>query len=151
MEGLTYGVLPETPPRTWRRLIGGADIRRVAGNTSTDVEKTDRVDHAVDDLKKHLHGRGEDLPPPGRPVPILETPPRTWRRPKKARTMRDELRNTSTDVEKTSRCHLRAEGFGKHLHGRGEDCFNPKSRIVVIETPPRTWRRRPAKGTFLVA
>jgi len=33
---------------------------------------------------------------------------------------------------------------GKHLHGRGEDLIIIIHRAVIIETPPRAWRRRKA-------
>ena len=50
----------ETPPRTWRRPQDVVVEAVSAGNTSTDVEKTFRFSRAGVDLKKHLHGRGED-------------------------------------------------------------------------------------------
>ena len=58
------------------------------------------------------------------PVPLaltLETPPRTWRRPPDGLFQVFDLRNTSTDVEKTLR-----------------RCTNT---WWTTETPPRTWRR----------
>ena len=52
------------------------------------------------------------------------------------------LRNTSTDVEKTL-CisDLLACFRWKHLHGRGEDVPYVRADGRGLETPPRTWRR----------
>ena len=45
-------------------------------------------------------------------------------------------------MEKTKLAYLQKRGYQKHLHGRGEDqaCIIEKNE--VLETPPRTWRRR---------
>ena len=51
----------------------------------------------------------------------METPPRTWRRRTSLTGTAGAPRNTSTDVEKTTRVHLRVRALQKHLHGRGED------------------------------
>ena len=91
----------ETPPRTWRRLAI-RQIRR-GGN------------------EKHLHGRGEDLETFWLSGCLSETPPRTWRRPPFKVLAKTFLRNTSTDVEKTSSTMNSATSSKKHLHGRGED------------------------------
>ena len=139
--GLRLATTSETPPRTWRRP-GAIQIDAVRKrNTSTDVEKTKSVTARRAVLRKHLHGRGEDLVP-RLPVSLWsETPPRTWRR----RTPRGQglsgHRNTSTDVEKTIRFAKSANLLQKHLHGRGEDrrLLNPAGELS--ETPPRTWRR----------
>ena len=50
-------------------------------------------------------------------------------------------RNTSTGVEKTPACRLRAQKQRKHLHGRGEDRGGVVVRAAQWETPPRAWRR----------
>ena len=91
----------ETPPRTWRRPIAQLDIRGRAGNTSTDVEKTSTAATPRSRSRKHLHGRGEDLITTLLRRTLLETPPRTWRRPSGHISARLIQRNTSTDVEKT--------------------------------------------------
>ena len=116
--------VPETPPRTWRRLGRFALPALDSGNTSTDVEKTVSVRIAPFRLRKHLHGRGEDEQERQLARRKKETPPRTWRRP--------------------SRCLQSKQSAGKHLHGRGEDRFSKKDKQRVNETPPRTWRRPPA-------
>ena len=53
----------ETPPRTWRRPPGYRRKGGVRGNTSTDVEKTIAGCRLTRRIRKHLHGRGEDLRP----------------------------------------------------------------------------------------
>ena len=51
----------ETPPRTWRRPLLIRIRLLLMRNTSTDVEKTETgVTHRIT-IRKHLHGRGEDL------------------------------------------------------------------------------------------
>ena len=72
-------------------------------------------------LRKHLHGRGEDIRIAAVSVRYLETPPRTWRRPRWADIDRERARNTSTDVEKTNDDSTAGFEVEKHLHGRGED------------------------------
>ena len=58
-------------------------------------------------FRKHLHGRGEDFMMKGNPFPLGETPPRTWRRLSLFKNIPQEVRNTSTDVEKTARFSVR--------------------------------------------
>ena len=132
----------ETPPRTWRRRSTRTLTRVYAGNTSTDVEKTDadRPTHRLD--RKHLHGRGEDcaVKRQGRNGPG-ETPPRTWRRPRQCSCEPASSGNTSTDVEKTKTSTPTRRPSRKHLHGRGEDLTSTKPIRSSPETPPRTWRR----------
>ena len=41
---LSTPIVPETPPRTWRRLVIHRGGDRRMGNTSTDVEKTESDD-----------------------------------------------------------------------------------------------------------
>ena len=111
----------ETPPRTWRRLAVGTKKPQSRGNTSTDVEKTFMTEAAMGTIRKHLHGRGEDQNVCGQIVRSVETPPRTWRRPPVVLMVRWSVRNTSTDVEKTSKRAFMSISPEKHLHGRGED------------------------------
>ena len=73
---------------------------------------------------------------------MAETPPRTWRRPPFGARLRRLLRNTSTNVEKTSPPLRRDCGRRKHLHGRGEELVQGQHQACLLETPPRTWRRR---------
>ena len=111
----------ETPPRTWRRLELWYNGQGRLRNTSTDVEKTFFSYVIRWCLRKHLHGRGEDLHGIQKLQNFTETPPRTWRRLPSLLSFLRRQRNTSTDVEKTE-SHLVNSGVErKHLHGRGED------------------------------
>ena len=131
----------ETPPRTWRRRSREFHKLFRGRNTSTDVEKTHHTARVGRCGQKHLHGRGEDLACSPQNRAWLETPPRTWRRPSKERTATSSLRNTSTDVEKTTRQQTLTVPVEKHLHGRGEDSMTKALPYTLRETPPRTWRR----------
>ena len=111
----------ETPPRTWRRRIDVQHDRLAVRNTSTDVEKTSSNASFSFSLKKHLHGRGEDLGHLMKGSVLTETPPRTWRRHCVGFVKSKRLRNTSTDVEKTQSHSWGSPLHRKHLHGRGED------------------------------
>ena len=113
----------ETPPRTWRRPYLKHDGTQSTRNTSTDVEKTEDEEEADEDFEKHLHGRGEDSDGGNACWWRRETPPRTWRRPRRVKNCMLCVRNTSTDVEKTSSHNVDKSTSQKHLHGRGED-FN---------------------------
>ena len=92
----------ETPPRAWRRLLVICLCLRWRRNTSTSVEKTNKVSNGAATNQKHLHERGEDasqLEPQQKP---METPPRAWRRQNVSYETSCLQRNTSTSVEKTS-------------------------------------------------
>ena len=91
--------------------------------------------------QKHLHGRGEDQRSRSRRSRSGETPPRTWRRRGDALRSETRVRNTSTDVEKTSKVAPMGRPSRKHLHGRGEDRSARQEDEAASETPPRTWRR----------
>ena len=96
----------------------------------------------ADRLKKHLHGRGEDPVWYSPRWIVVETPPRTWRRLRLSIAYLFQIGNTSTDVEKTACMSPSPPGQWKHLHGRGEDSDQRTGSNRVLETPPRTWRRR---------
>ena len=72
---------------------------------------------------------------------VIETPPRTWRRPIFVSNLDVSIRNTSTYVEKTFIIISFTNGFEKHLHVRGEDSRLADKIPFGLETPPRTWRR----------
>ena len=131
----------ETPPRTWRRPLACIASRMLFRNTSTDVEKTFAIRSRASRFWKHLHGRGEDAGLSGYSPSFMETPPRTWRRHINPFWGLREMRNTSTDVEKTALSHLGFSSGQKHLHGRGEDASDGAMLAERLETPPRTWRR----------
>ena len=132
----------ETPPRTWRRPVSCRRSLLNRRNTSTDVEKTCLPSSCGRWIWKHLHGRGEDTDEPPIILDAWETPPRTWRRLTGCGVERLALRNTSTDVEKTSITPAITLATEKHLHGRGEDVLEGDRRSGGLETPPRTWRRQ---------
>ena len=111
----------ETPPRPWRRLSARHDDLHILRNTSTDVEKTASCAWCRSCTWKHLHGRGEDFDFVDSRMRNEETPPRTWRRLVSMNYTASQLRNTSTDVEKTPAQPGRGIVVRKHLHGRGED------------------------------
>ena len=119
-------------------LLSSTSSRR---NTSTDVEKTRHVKFSRFLRKKHLHGRGEDSDRSRDTAVAAETPPRTWRRLRRAFRFSGIVGNTSTDVEKTELCQPVRPHIWKHLHGRGEDIKRSPPQDVDRETPPRTWRR----------
>ena len=115
-------------------------------NTSTYVEKTIRSSRWLHLRGKHLHVRGEDAGFRLAEKPDRETPPRTWRRHKPFRSMSFDTRNTSTYVEKTEQKSRTCANKEKHLHVRGEDLEKSLCRSTSAETPPRTWRRPPARA-----
>ena len=57
---LSTPIVPETPPRTWRRPSLLYFSKKLFRNTSTDVEKTPGQSQGDEKTWKHLHGRGED-------------------------------------------------------------------------------------------
>src|SRR5690606_10558219 len=71
----------------------------------------------------------------------LETPPRTWGRPPLSPSLCTDLRNTPTDVGKTSRGAIISHVPRKQPHGRGEDNCSCCLSLCLSETPPRTWGR----------
>ena len=111
-------------------------------NTPTGVGKTDSSDFMLTIKEKHPHGRGEDEPAPLRMVPVPETPPRAWGRPKNRWLSGRARRNTPTGVGKTARVSGCTCTTQKHPHGRGEDAIARTAADIDSETPPRAWGRR---------
>ena len=137
----------ETPPRTWRKLLLRYNFSPLARNTSTHVEKTrDGVGPRCGD-GKHLHARGENSEKLRKSPVMIETPPRTWRKPPLVGLSRISTGNTSTHVEKTWKILAIASAREKHLHARGENFEQTWKHGFVQETPPRTWRKL---GTTMV-
>ena len=131
----------ETPPHTWRkspiRTSTTGDIR----NTSTYVEKIDSPEFANLSTGKHLHIRGENASLTLIGVISLETPPHTWRKYHVDPMGPNQTGNTSTYVEKIWRMSYEKHLRQKHLHIRGENMISCFFRVVVVETPPHTWRK----------
>ena len=71
----------------------------------------------------------------------METPPRTWGRPKKEAILECRPRNTPTHVGKTSSHSPSPSLLKKHPHARGEDPAGVVAYAGEDETPPRTWGR----------
>ena len=74
----------------------------------------------------------------------METPPRTWGRQSFGQARKRIKRNTPTHVGKTVPRITHGACRGKHPHARGEDVMSPFYLLMILETPPRTWGRRPA-------
>src|SRR5690606_26241779 len=92
-----------------------------AGNTPTDVGKTNTAEKDRLTGRKHPHGRGEDRTAFSLLQGNSETPPRTWGRPARSRDQDQPGGNTPTDVAKTSMAKREGTQSRKHPHGRGED------------------------------
>ena len=60
-------------------------------------------------------------------------------------------RNTPTGVGKTAVCSCCWCPDRKHPHGRGEDLFNWRARLLEQETPPRAWGRLPVSSVSQLA
>ncbi len=136
-----------TPPQKWRRHVNKSFAAFEFRNTSTRVEKTCIRWAKTTHSKKHLHMRGEGLFGDSDRDPILETPPHAWRRQKMTVFGPVVFRNTSTCVEKTSAQSNGQRPARKHLHVRGEDAQRFSKDHLVIETPPRAWRRPVSVGS----
>ena len=119
-------------------MQAGQEWRR---NTSTHVEKTEKIIGGLKHAWKHLHARGENTYVYAPFCMSEETPPRTWRKPLPFLRPSACLRNTSTHVEKTFRSRCRNDRERKHLHARGENLVLVEILLIVEETPPRTWRK----------
>ena len=119
------GKQTETPPRTWRKRRKRNDKRTKRRNTSTHVEKTQQYKRQTIAQWKHLHARGENRPAAFPASRMVETPPRTWRKPFVHASQSRLCGNTSTHVEKTLSCHSCMFFCRKHLHARGENIHAP--------------------------
>ena len=92
-------------------------------------------------LKKHPHGRGEEMILAEKLYAGRETPPRAWGRKSLHAEVRISSRNTPTGVgKKFSLGGFNAAGR-KHPHGRGEEDTALYTECELIETPPRAWGR----------
>ena len=93
---------PETPPRAWGRH--GGIFHKILGdrNTPTGVGKTGSLASLSSEIKKHPHGRGEDLCWVISRLIHSETPPRAWGRQDIKTRVRYQYGNTPTGVGKTA-------------------------------------------------
>ena len=141
----------ETPPRTWGRQekpTRGDFERR---NTPTHVGKTVAVRSSMVRGRKHPHARGEDRMGCCHFRLCQETPPRTWGRHRGDGAIRIRLRNTPTHVGKTVVSVHKLDMPEKHPHARGEDAQTSRPCPQNVETPPRTWGRRPSQPSSVCA
>ena len=116
-----------------------------SGNTPTGVGKTRPPCNTSPKIRKHPHGRGEDLFLTTFVKRRGETPPRAWGRPLPRRTTMAGIGNTPTGVGKTTACRSWLAERRKHPHGRGEDLYARNPGDTSSETPPRAWGRRGAQ------
>ena len=91
----------ETPPRTWGRLTPRPNSQTISRNTPTHVGKTGGFVNEYPLEGKHPHARGEDQAATGAGKTIMETPPRTWGRPRLFLRESERRGNTPTHVGKT--------------------------------------------------
>ncbi len=132
----------ETPPRAWGRPCWPVLVWLHRRNTPTGVGKTKPLLQTNGRVRKHPHGRGEDVGQQLKALIPVETPPRAWGRPTAGWAGSGSARNTPTGVGKTLSCALLRSCPQKHPHGRGEDNHRQQNPSDLIETPPRAWGRR---------
>ena len=105
------------------------------------MEKIHPQKTGLNNLKKHLHIRGENMLRIISQSNKAETPPHTWRKFCSVGGKMGYLGNTSTYVEKIV-SSLRAPMWTKkHLHIRGENSPTKHGLATRSETPPHTWRK----------
>ena len=92
-------------------------------------------------VRKHPHGRGEDVSPFVSSLVSPETPPRAWGRSPSPGSRQGSPGNTPTGVGKIRHLFECSRGREKHPHGRGEDFSAAATRPRPEETPPRAWGR----------
>ena len=126
----------------WRKLLRNWVQDSLLGNTSTYVEKTVWCKKHPKRNGKHLHVCGENLRPLPLKYPLMETPPRMWRKLQGDFSKRKIFGNTSTYVEKTKFPNFFVSQSQKHLHVCGENAFVQIVKDRFLETPPRMWRKR---------
>ena len=80
--------LLETPPRAWGRPNIDTPERLAARNTPTGVGKTAMASDTRRLIRKHPHGRGEDIAAHIGRRKLGETPPRAWGRPSRILKLR---------------------------------------------------------------
>ncbi len=129
----------ETPPRAWGGRQKCDDRNLGDGNTPTCVGRTQSPGRAFRPPEKHPHVRGEDFSVVDSAFFAMETPPRAWGGPTRARKPHHGPRNTPTCVGRTAAKNDRPDGKGKHPHVRGEDASEKSAMASRAETPPRAW------------
>ena len=113
----------------------------MSGNTPTGVGKTADGSSKCCVIRKHPHGRGEDMSSPNPCAVSTETPPRAWGRRSREHHRAESTGNTPTGVGKTISTPKSWTVTKKHPHGRGEDSAAGCKSTKAQETPPRAWGR----------
>ena len=129
----------ETPPLTRRKLVPPFFFLNLARNTSAHAKKKPSTCLTQCRTKKHLRLCGENISLSRFGMFWKETPPLTRRKRIHILTMRRRHRNTSACVEKTNYILNLAIFSKKHLRAF---ILSPE----IWETPPRTRRKRAARG-----
>ena len=111
---------PGSPPHTWRIPDMITVTNGATRITSTYVENT--------------------FTPFGIITNGIGSPPHTWRIPLSTYLPDDDLRITSTYVENTKPYHYTYKYAEDHLHIRGEYSNAAFLLIVMLGSPPHTWR-----------
>ena len=70
----------------------------------------------------------------------MGSPPHTWRIQTKRVQISFLYGITSTHVENTNGVTAVASAIKDHLHTRGEYCFNNSVAVILLGSPPHTWR-----------
>ena len=152
-----------SPPHTWRKphqVLNRYAKHRI---TSTYVEKTGYTNKVMQYIQDHLHIRGENCWDSNPKMFSLGSPPHTWRKRNFGAFDNSFFRITSTYVEKTADCihnsscvhritstyvekthflFLQDQLKKDHLHIRGENPRLEMNRLVVLGSPPHTWRKQ---------
>ena len=96
----------ETPPRAWGRHREMTFYQNDRRNTPTGVGKTELTTTYSLQIRKHPHGRGEDLSHAASVCHVVETPPRAWGRHPEFEHIGQQEGNTPTGVGKTVESHI---------------------------------------------
>ena len=137
-----------SPPHTWRiRIVISMESIKVR-ITSTHVENTFTVWTSSSPNWDHLHTRGEYTMPFSMLQFKVGSPPHTWR----IHSLNVESGRyagiTSTHVENTLLCqHLKWVGQD-HLHTRGEYSLILVNVLLIVGSPPHTWRIQRLKEQY---
>ena len=121
-------IIGQSPPHTWRILIGLVFKVDAVGITSTHVENTVTFRHHRRWGQDHLHTRGEYLRVGWCHKRLSGSPPHTWRIPK-------WLPVTGVICK-------------DHLHTRGEYVGVRCTVNANLGSPPHTWRIHIQNGSF---
>ena len=85
--------------------------------------------------------RGENLASSFILLALLETSPHAWRKPAGSYGDANHWGNISTCVEKTVSVKETDRLYQKHLHMRGENLLQGRTRALTTETSPHAWRK----------